>query len=164
MLSSLGNIFCRRHIEIFFLYFPRNRFWHFMQMVSSGHILQKMSMLTWITGRGDKNIGTLSAKKMSSNMDKKETYAARAQSVLLYCICAQRRLKSACKSAQADQGLRCQSRLWVLVERRKYTNQYSPTFSERGWGGGGGVGVGGYNKTNRNTIPIQLIPPLTTRN
>ena len=59
-----------------------------MQMVSSGHILQKMPMLTWITGRGDKNIGTLSAKKMSSNMDKKETYEARAQSVLLYCICA----------------------------------------------------------------------------
>ena len=33
-LSTLGKIFSRRHFEIFFLFFPENRIWHFMQIVS----------------------------------------------------------------------------------------------------------------------------------
>ena len=33
-LSTLGKIFSRRHFEIFFLFFPINRIWHFMQIVS----------------------------------------------------------------------------------------------------------------------------------
>ena len=33
-LSMLGKIFSRWHTEIFFLFFPENRFWHFMQIVS----------------------------------------------------------------------------------------------------------------------------------
>ena len=33
-LSTLGKIFSRQHFEIFFLFFPENRIWHFMQMVS----------------------------------------------------------------------------------------------------------------------------------
>ena len=34
-LSSLGNIFSTRHIEIFFIFFPENGFWFLMQIVSS---------------------------------------------------------------------------------------------------------------------------------
>ena len=33
-LCNLGKIFSRRHTEIFFLFFPENRIWHFMQTVS----------------------------------------------------------------------------------------------------------------------------------
>ena len=29
--STLGKIFSRWHIEIFFLFFPENKSWHFMQ-------------------------------------------------------------------------------------------------------------------------------------
>ena len=32
--STLGKIFSRWHFEIFFLFFPENRIWHFMQTVS----------------------------------------------------------------------------------------------------------------------------------
>ena len=41
-LSTLGKIFSRRHIEIFFLFFQENRFRHFMQIVSSGDNLHEM--------------------------------------------------------------------------------------------------------------------------
>ena len=43
MLSALGKIFGRGHIEIFFLIFPENRFRHFMQIVSNGDNLHEMS-------------------------------------------------------------------------------------------------------------------------
>ena len=39
----LGKISSRRHLETFFLFFPENRLWHFMQIVSSGDNLQEMS-------------------------------------------------------------------------------------------------------------------------
>ena len=39
MLSSLGKIFSRQHIKIFFLFFPENRFWHFM--------LQNLRQFAW---------------------------------------------------------------------------------------------------------------------
>ena len=42
-LSTLGKIFSRRHIEIFLLFFPENRIWHFIQMVSNGDHLHEMS-------------------------------------------------------------------------------------------------------------------------
>ena len=42
-LSTLGKIFSRRHFEIFFLFFPENRIWHCMQIVSSGDNLHEMS-------------------------------------------------------------------------------------------------------------------------
>ena len=42
-LSTLGKIFSRRHFEIFFLFFPENRIWHFMQIVSLGDNLHEMS-------------------------------------------------------------------------------------------------------------------------
>ena len=40
-LSTLGNIFSRRYIEIVFLFFPENRIWHFMQIVSLETICMK---------------------------------------------------------------------------------------------------------------------------
>ena len=43
MLSTLGKIFSRWLIEIFFLFFRENRIWHFMQIVSSGDNLHEMS-------------------------------------------------------------------------------------------------------------------------
>ena len=43
MLSMLGKIFSRQHIEIVFLFFPENRIGHFIQIVSSGDNLHKMS-------------------------------------------------------------------------------------------------------------------------
>ena len=42
-LSTLGKIFSRRYFEIFFLFFPENRIWHFMQIVSLGDNLHEMS-------------------------------------------------------------------------------------------------------------------------
>ena len=33
-LSTLGKIFSRQHFEVFVLFFPENRIWHFMQIVS----------------------------------------------------------------------------------------------------------------------------------
>ena len=42
-LSTLGKIFSRRHFEIFFLFFPENGSWHFMQIVSLGDNLHDMS-------------------------------------------------------------------------------------------------------------------------
>ena len=35
MLSMLGKSFSRRQFKIVFLFFPENRFWHFMQIVVS---------------------------------------------------------------------------------------------------------------------------------
>ena len=35
MLSTLGKIFSRQHTEIFFLFFPARRIWHFMHIVSN---------------------------------------------------------------------------------------------------------------------------------
>ena len=43
MYSTLGKIFSRHHIEIFFLYFTENSFSHFMQIVSTGDNLHEMS-------------------------------------------------------------------------------------------------------------------------
>ena len=42
-LSTLGEIFGWWYFEIFFLFFPENRFWDFMQIVSSGYNLHEMS-------------------------------------------------------------------------------------------------------------------------
>ena len=41
--STLGKIFSRQHIEIFFLFFPGNIIEHFMQTVSNGDNLHEMS-------------------------------------------------------------------------------------------------------------------------
>ena len=47
-LSTLGKIFSRRHIwNIFVLFFPKNRIWHFMQNVSNGDSLLEMSNLVF---------------------------------------------------------------------------------------------------------------------
>ena len=35
MLSMQGKVYSRRQNEIFSLYFPENRFWYFMQIVSN---------------------------------------------------------------------------------------------------------------------------------
>ena len=43
-LSMLGKNFSRQHFEIFYLFFPENRLWHFMQIVSLGDNLLEMSM------------------------------------------------------------------------------------------------------------------------
>ena len=45
MLSILGRIFSRGHIEIFFLFFPENRFGHFMHIVSNRDNLHEMQNL-----------------------------------------------------------------------------------------------------------------------
>ena len=42
-VSTLGKIFSRQHTEIFSLFFPENRIWHFMQIVSIGDNLHEMS-------------------------------------------------------------------------------------------------------------------------
>ena len=42
-LSMLGKYFSRRHFEIFFLSFPENKIWHFMQTVSNGDNLHEIS-------------------------------------------------------------------------------------------------------------------------
>ena len=47
MLCTLGKIFSRQHIEIFFLFFFENRFWYFMQTVSNGDSLHEMSNLVF---------------------------------------------------------------------------------------------------------------------
>ena len=39
----LNKNFSRQHIEIFFLFYPENRLWHFMQIVSQGDNLHEMS-------------------------------------------------------------------------------------------------------------------------
>ena len=41
--SMLGKSFSRWHFEIFILFFPENRLWHFIQIVSFGNNLHKMS-------------------------------------------------------------------------------------------------------------------------
>ena len=43
MLSTLGNNFSRQHFEIFFLLFPENWLWHFMQIAFSKDDLHEMS-------------------------------------------------------------------------------------------------------------------------
>ena len=45
MLSTLGKIFSKWHFTIFFLFcfLPRNRIWHFMQIVSNGDNLHEVS-------------------------------------------------------------------------------------------------------------------------
>ena len=42
-LCMLGKNFSRQHFEIFFLFLPENRIWHFMQIVSYGDNLHEMS-------------------------------------------------------------------------------------------------------------------------
>ena len=42
-LSMLDKFFSRQHFEIFSYLFPVNKLWHFMQTVSSGDNLHKMS-------------------------------------------------------------------------------------------------------------------------
>ena len=43
-IITLGKIFSRQHTEIFFLFFPENSIWHFMQIVSNGDNLHEMSI------------------------------------------------------------------------------------------------------------------------
>ena len=44
LVSTLGKIFSRKHTEIYFLFFPDHKIWHFMQIVSNiGDNLHKMS-------------------------------------------------------------------------------------------------------------------------
>ena len=43
MLSTLGKISADDIFKYFILYFPENKLWHFMQIVSSGDNLQEMS-------------------------------------------------------------------------------------------------------------------------
>ena len=45
MLSTLGEQFSRCHFEMFFLFFPKNSIWHFIQILSNGANLHKMSKL-----------------------------------------------------------------------------------------------------------------------
>ena len=52
---ALGKIFSGRHIEIFFLIFPENRTWHFMQIVSIGDKLHEMSNLVFLEKYEKKN-------------------------------------------------------------------------------------------------------------
>ena len=42
-LSTPDKIFSRRYIEIFFLFFPENKVWHFIQIVSNRDNLPEMS-------------------------------------------------------------------------------------------------------------------------
>ena len=42
-LSTLGNIFGRLYFQMFFLFFPDNRIWYFMQIVSIGDNFHEMS-------------------------------------------------------------------------------------------------------------------------
>ena len=44
-LSTQGKSFNRWHTEIFFIFVPENKFWHFMQIVSNGANLHEMSNL-----------------------------------------------------------------------------------------------------------------------
>ena len=66
-LSTLGKIFSRRHFEIFFLiFFPENRFWHFMQIVSIGDNLHEMS--NPVMGKNKKNITDLSSAEYAERV------------------------------------------------------------------------------------------------
>ena len=42
-LSTLGKIFIKLHIEVFFLYFPENKVWHLVQIVYNGDSKHEMS-------------------------------------------------------------------------------------------------------------------------
>ena len=42
-LSTLGKIFSRWHIEIFFLFFSEDRIWHFIQTILNGDNLREIS-------------------------------------------------------------------------------------------------------------------------
>ena len=55
-LSTLGKFFSGRHIEIFCLLFPENRFWHFMQIVSIGIGDNLYEMSKPVSGKNKKNI------------------------------------------------------------------------------------------------------------
>ena len=43
MLGMLGKIFNQRHFDLSFLFFPENRIRHYMQIVSAGDNLHRMS-------------------------------------------------------------------------------------------------------------------------
>ena len=60
MLSPLGKIFSRQHIEIFFLIFTEIRIRQFMQIVSKETIC--MNCLILFSGKNKKNINLLPAE------------------------------------------------------------------------------------------------------
>ena len=61
--STLGKIFSSRYFEIFFLFFPENRVWHFMQVVSIGDNLHEMSQpVIW---ENKKNVISLSSAEFA---------------------------------------------------------------------------------------------------
>ena len=64
MLSTVGKKFSRWHIEVFFffLFFPENRIWHFMQIVSIGEIL--------FSGKNKNDIFNLSSAELAQRVVK----------------------------------------------------------------------------------------------
>ena len=58
-LALWVKIFSRQNIEIFILFSPENRFWHFMQIVSSGENLLGMSKPVFWRKKNKKNITNL---------------------------------------------------------------------------------------------------------
>ena len=64
LVSTLGKIFCRQHIEIFYLFLPENRIRHFMQIVSIGDNLHEMSYPFFLE-KNRKNIINLSSAEIA---------------------------------------------------------------------------------------------------
>ena len=63
----MGNIFSRRHFEIFFLFFSENRLWHFMQIVQETICMKCQSLFS---GKNKKNIIRLSSAEIAQRVFK----------------------------------------------------------------------------------------------
>ena len=70
-LSTLGKIFSRRHFDIFFLFFPENRIWHFMQRDS---FCIKCKILFFFFLKNKKNIVNLSSAENAQRVVKVKLY------------------------------------------------------------------------------------------
>ena len=131
MQSTPGRIFSRRHIKIFFLFFPEIGIWHFMQIGDNLHKISK----TFFSEKNKKIITSLSAaelaKHMSHNFRKRSVEHVRPAKIQIslriradwsesslsafgiakdtkFFSCGQRRLWSDCTDAQV---------IWVFVGR-----------------------------------------------
>ena len=56
--STLGKKFSRQYFKVFFLFFPENKLWHFMQIVDNLHEMSKPFFL----GKKYEKLNLFSAK------------------------------------------------------------------------------------------------------
>ena len=123
MLGTLGKNFSR-HLWIFFLFFPENRFWHFMQIVSIGENLHEMSKPVFWEEKKEKYFKMLSAELAKRVVKVKRWGTNHFSSKQLFYIfllrkSVQESIETSCELSEIH--IKCPD--WFSLKKKKINNK-----------------------------------------